>query len=113
MARSLQPSVDHDAEPVTGSRTEDDALIARYIAPRPYDSGRANAYLPEFGFRVATLIAYMQSVGNDAAETATFYEIPDDAMNAAIAFYRQNQAVIDARILLDIDEWDPTFAHRG
>lgn len=113
MVRSVQPTVDHDAEPVAGSRAEDDALIARYIAPKPYDDGRANAYLPDFGFRVATLIGYLQSVDNDVRETARAYQLPEDAMLATIAFYRQNRAVIDARILLDVDEWDTSFSHRG
>ncbi len=113
MARSVQPPVDHDVEPVSGSRDHDDVLIARYIAPRPDDQGRANAYLPEFGYRVATLIGYLQSVDNDVRETASFYQLPEDAMRAVTAFYRQNRAVIDARILLDIDQWDPTFVHRG
>lgn len=113
MVRSLQPPIDHDVEPITGSRAEDDALIARYIAPRPHDDGRANAYLPEFGYRVATLIGYLQSVDNDARETTSFYQIPEDAMCTVIAFYRQNRAVIDARILLDVDQWAPTFVHRG
>lgn len=113
MARSIQSVVDHDEEPITGSREQDDALIARYIAPRPHDDGRANAYLPEFGFRVATLIGYLQSIENDVRETARSYQLPEDAMLAAIAFYRQNRAVIDARILLDIDQWDSSFSHRG
>ncbi len=112
MVRSIHLPIDHDIEPVTGSREEDDALIARYIAPRPSKQGRANAYLPGFGFRVATLIGYLKSVENDARETASFYQLPEDVMRAVIAFYRQNRAVIDARILLD-DQWDETFVHRG
>ncbi len=113
MVRSVQPAVDHELESVTDSRKQDDALIARYIAPRRYEDGRANAYLPDYGYRVAALIAYLQSVNNDVQETARSYQLPEEAMLAAIAFYRQNRAVIDARILLDIDQWDSSFQHRG
>jgi uncharacterized protein (DUF433 family) len=77
------------------------ALIARYIAPHPDKSGVAEAWLPEYGVSVWALIAHYRATGQDAAYTARAYGIPLEAMQAALAYYQQHQAALDARLAED------------
>ena len=88
-------------QPATADEAE---LIARYVKPHPHRGGRAEAWFPEFGYRVATLISYMQSEDATIAQTARHYEMPEEAVRAAIGFYRRNREAIDARITLDLDQ---------
>ncbi len=45
-------------QPATADEAE---LIARYVKPHPHRGGRAEAWFPQFGYRVVTLISYMKS----------------------------------------------------
>ena len=45
-------------QPATVDETE---LIARYVKPHPLRGARAEAWFPQFGYRVVTLICYMKS----------------------------------------------------
>ena len=81
------------------TETQNDAdLIARYVAPNPNKPGRDEAWLDEYGVSIWALIGHYQAAGRDAAYTAQAYEIPLEAMHAALAYYHQNQAVIEARL---------------
>lgn len=82
-------------------------LIARYIGPKPGKRGRAYAHLPATGPSVAAIVRSLM-VDPDIAEAAAAWGIPEEAVRAAIAFYRRHRAFIDARILLEDDAWtDP------
>ncbi len=114
MARTVQQFVDLKIDdPVTGTVEGDNELVARYIAPKPHESGRASAYFPNHGFYVATIVGKLLHANGDIQETARAYQLPVDGVLAALAFYRQNRAIIDARLLLDLDQWDPDFGNRG
>ena len=47
------------------------------------------------------LIAHLGAPGNDSDQLARDYQLPRSAVEAALAFYRQNKDYIDARILLN------------
>jgi len=68
------------------TRTEDE-LIARYIEENPYKPGRANARLIDYGIAVWALIGALEAANDDIIEFATDYELPPNAIKAAIAFY--------------------------
>jgi uncharacterized protein (DUF433 family) len=81
----------------------DRELIERYIDPEwdRYPSGRADARLKDYGVPVWALIGQLRATGNDPDRVAREYHIPREAMDGALAYYRQNKKYIDARLLLN------------
>ena len=91
--------------------TEDEEqLIARYIKPHPHKHGRAYAYLFDFGPSVSAIIRALQAGNGEVAETAASWNVPEDAVRAAIAFYRRHREYIDARHLLEDDQFESELA---
>jgi uncharacterized protein (DUF433 family) len=82
------------------------AMIDKYIEQSPYELGRESARLKGRRLSVATLVTSLLYHGGDLYAVADAYEIPDEAVRAAIWYYGQNKQVLDARLLLDwaIDE---------
>jgi uncharacterized protein (DUF433 family) len=82
---------------VTGARRD---LIERYIEPDPHRPD--DARLREHGVSVWTLVGYWRDVaGEDVERVAEDYEVPVDAVRAALAFYENNRTLIDARLALN------------
>jgi hypothetical protein len=79
-------------------------LIKRWIEPHPRKPGRAEAVLVKYGVSVWVLINLWESVDGDVMEVARIYDLPEEAERAALAYYRQNKYLIDARIALYNDE---------
>jgi len=81
----------------------DQELIDRYIDAEwdRYPSGRADARLKDYGVPVWALIGQLQAIGSDLDQLAADYELPREAVEAALAFYRQNKKYVDARLLLN------------
>lgn len=52
----------------------------------------------EGGVPIWALIGYLEAVEGDLDRAARDYEISRDAVEAAVAYYRRNRDVIDARI---------------
>ena len=73
-------------------------LIARWIEKDPSRPGPANARITDHGASVWALIGYLRAVGDDSSRVAHDYALPDEAIAAAIAYYKRNRAVIDARL---------------
>lgn len=73
-------------------------LIARYIEENPTKPGSADARLIGYGVPVWALIGYLPAVGGQARKVAADYDLPVEAVEAALAYYEQHRAVIDARI---------------
>jgi uncharacterized protein (DUF433 family) len=80
------------------------ALIARYIEPHPAKRGRAFARVKERGVPVWALIGFLAEDFSNADQVAQDYRISREAMDAAIAYYQQNKASIDAWLLLNRGE---------
>ena len=78
----------------------DDELIAKYIVRNPHGYGPDRAKTV-YGVSVYVIIAYLRGEGVTVADVAAAYELPEVAIRAALAYYRQNQALIDARILIN------------
>jgi len=82
-----------------------DALIKQYIEENPQRPGPADARLKDAGTAVWALLSYLQlAVGNNIEQAAADYGVSPEAVQAALAYYRQSpehQRVIDARITLN------------
>jgi uncharacterized protein (DUF433 family) len=75
-----------------------DGLIARYIEENPAKPGPADARLIGYGVPVWALIGYLPAVGRRAQSVAADYDLPLEAVEAALAYYKQHQSAIDARL---------------
>ena len=84
-------------------RLNEQQLIKRYIDPNwdRYPGGRADARLSDTGVPVWALVGHLRAVGNAIDRVATDYELPREAVEAALAYYRRHKDLIDARLLLN------------
>ncbi len=73
-------------------------LIAHYIEPDLDRPGPAEARLVDSGVPVWALIGHYQATGRDPAVVAADYDVPLAAVAAALAYYAQHRAAIDARL---------------
>jgi len=79
-------------------RTRDDGLIATYIEQNSQRPGLEEARLKGFGVPVWALVGYYFAVGARLQRVAEDYELPEDAISAALAYYQRYRAFIDARL---------------
>jgi uncharacterized protein (DUF433 family) len=78
------------------------ALIARYIVPGPEGRGPADARLGGYGTPVWALVGYFfRAAAADAALVAADYDVPVEAVRAALVYYAAHQREIDARLTLN------------
>ena len=84
-------------------RLNDERLLQRHIDPSwdRYPGGRADARLSDTGVPVWALVGHLRAVGNDIDRVAADYELPPEAAEAALVYYRRHKALIDARLLLN------------
>jgi uncharacterized protein (DUF433 family) len=81
---------------------EEQALIERHIAPDPAGRGPADAYLREYGTSVWALIGYLdRDAAGGVERVAADYEVPVEAVRAALAYFARHKAYIDARLRLN------------
>jgi uncharacterized protein (DUF433 family) len=72
-------------------------LIERHVAlDRIGDPARAS--LTESGVPIWAIVGHWRSAGEDAADVAQAYRLPAEAVEAALAYYRQHLAEIDGRL---------------
>lgn len=74
------------------------ALIERWIEPHPWRRNPAEARLKGAKVSIWALIGYLRMVDGDRHRTAEGYGITDEEVEAALAYYHEHQAVIDARL---------------
>lgn len=87
--------------PETRPTTEDE-LIERYIEFNPNRPGRDRAQIKDCGIEVWALIAYYrEGAKRDIKRVAKDYDIPLDAVRAALAYYDRERNLIDARLELN------------
>jgi hypothetical protein len=85
------------------SDDEADALIAKYIRQDPNHPGRHEAWA-DFGTSGASvwyLIPHVRSVG--LVEVARDWRLPEEAVVAAIAYYRRHRDLFEAKFLLEAE----------
>ena len=72
------------------------ALIARWITPIPHRP--SEMVLTGYGVAVWALVGYARGVDEDVAEVARAYELPPDAVRAALVYFRRHPLQIDAKL---------------
>lgn len=83
---------------MTTDEAKIDELIQHYIELNPHRPGADDARLIDSGVAVWAIIGYWLAAGRDRYRVAEDYAIPVAAVDAAIAYYRRHQAIIEARI---------------
>lgn len=76
-------------------------LIGRHVETAAHTSDDPDAWLRDSGVSIWAVVDYWYSTNFDTAQTLRAYDLSPEAMAAALAYYRQHQAVIDARRLLN------------
>ncbi len=83
--------------PMPKMRKRRDALIERYIELNPRRPRLDEAQIKDFGIAVWAIIGRLEAADGDVVETAADYDLPPDAVRAALAYYGQHREAIDAR----------------
>ena len=82
----------------------DDPSLARWLEPDPHDSG--HVWLKDYGVSVWALARSFRDVATQdgpaldaaVADAARGYEVPEEAVRAAVAYYRRYPLHIDAKL---------------
>ena len=82
-------------------RLTDDELIARYIVPHPEKPGADQAIVAGYGVSVWALVGYLHGTNASVSQVAADYDLPVEAVEAALAYYRRHKALIDSRIAVN------------
>ena len=80
---------------------DEQELIARHIEPNSCRSAPHEARLVEHGVAVWALVAYLDVVSGDVRQVAEDYDVPVEAVQAALAYYHRHKDLIDARIAIN------------
>ncbi len=80
---------------------DEQELIARHIEPDSCRSAPHEARLVEHGVSVWALVAYLDVVNGDVRQVAEDYDVPLEAVQAALAYYHRHKDLIDARIAIN------------
>ncbi len=78
--------------------TEQEALIARWIQPNPHKPGAAAAWVLPHHVSVWAIVMQLQLDGWNVPGVAAWYELPVEAVEAAIEFYQRHKVDVDAKI---------------
>lgn len=73
-------------------------LIKQYIELNPDRPGAANARLAGYSVPVWALVGYLEAVHGNVAQVAHDYGLPQDAVEAALAYYESHRDFIDDRL---------------
>lgn len=76
----------------------DQELITRYIEQHPRKLGVSEARLAGSKVAVWALVGYLRMVDGDVDRVAADYDLPREAVDAALAYYRQHRAALDLRL---------------
>ncbi len=100
MAEAEQLSVPrvHDAPPAAATIDVSDEVITRWIVENPDRPGADDVRVSGFGVPVWALIGHAHATGAGASEIAGDYELPAEAVVAALAYYERHRPLIDERL---------------
>ena len=76
----------------------DKDLVARYVELDPNRPSLDEARLVGSGVNVWAIVGYLRVTNGDVQQTAHDYDVPEEAVEAALAYYRRHRSRIDARI---------------
>ena len=76
----------------------DTKLIEKYVDT---SFGIADARVYPGGATVWALIGYLRAADNDIDQVIHDYDLPPEAMQAALLYYKKYKKAIDARLLLN------------
>ena len=83
------------------SKEEEEQLIEKFIGlDNELYGGRADARLKS-GPSIWAIVSYLDIYKGDLEEIAGHFDISQDEIDAALAFYRRNKKYIDARIIVN------------
>ncbi len=74
-----------------------DERVRRCLEPDPSHLGPAEVRLKGYGVSAWAIIGYWKATG-DIAEVAAGYDVPVEAVEAALAYYDRHRDIIDARL---------------
>ncbi len=75
----------------------DEILIDIYVDVSSQRLDPGDARLTGYGYPVWIMIDALAAADNDLARVSREYELPEDAVRAAVAYYGRNREAIDAR----------------
>ncbi|MBI3978800.1 MAG: DUF433 domain-containing protein [Chloroflexi bacterium] len=75
-----------------------DELIRRHVEENPRKPGIDEVWLVGSSVPVWAIVGHYKAIGRNARQVAADYDVPVEAVEAALAYYRRHRAVIDARI---------------
>lgn len=76
----------------------EDELIEKYVEPNPDGRGLDEARLRTHYVNVWAIVGYYEAYEGDISEAARGFDVPDEAIEAAMAYYRRHKCLIDNRI---------------
>ncbi|MDQ6833440.1 MAG: hypothetical protein M3008_08575 [Chloroflexota bacterium] len=80
------------------TQSRSDALVAAYIEQNPNRPGKDEVRLKTYSISVWAIIGYWKASNGDLADVAAGYDVPVEAVEAALAYYNRTRAIIDARL---------------
>ncbi len=80
----------------------DQQLITRWVEPHPWRGDVAEARLKGSKISVWAIVGHLRTVRGDVDAVASDYQLPREAVEAAIAYYHEHQAAIDARLAANV-----------
>lgn len=80
---------------------EEEELIRRHVIQEGDRGGRAEAWLADSRVSIWALVGYLSGVDSDLEQLAADYNLTEDAVQAAMAFYRRHKCLIDARVAMN------------
>jgi uncharacterized protein (DUF433 family) len=85
------------------SDVDEQRLIEKHIDLNfdRYPHGRADAWLRDSRVSIWAIVTYLNMYSGDVDEVARIYDLSQEEMDAALAYYRRYKQYVDARILLN------------
>jgi uncharacterized protein (DUF433 family) len=85
-----------DQDSPTGDDGYERALIQRWLRPNPHRP--SEMVLDKYGTAVWAIVGHARGMEDDIAGIARAYNVPEDAVRAALAYYRRHPLQIDAKL---------------
>ncbi len=76
---------------------DEERLIAKWIEPDPHRAGADEVRLVDHGVAVWSLVGYLAAMNWDVEAVAKSFDVPYEAVAAALAYYRRHTEIIDNR----------------